>query len=1165
MRRSSRLASTAVLGFLGASLLSGVASAVVLSIDGTIVPQSINRIQAGLNRGENGAPYSNEATPPKPIDPVFDAAESPQVFAVPKTNGAYNKVTFIDLVEGAGYENTFGWYNVGDDLSNLANLHPVLTCSPVNYEPTPAGSGAPAAHSQLTVDFQAEYMAGRYKGGFVGFFLVTPEGQSGACSPGNCGRPDDPNCVGRIYYTEKEINGDGNYVHYLIYQTKLLDAQGKRRSDFYFGFEDLYRGGDNDFEDMMMLVQGLVVPCVPSSEICDGKDNNCDGLIDNVTTDTGTPCYAGPAGTQGVGECKAGVLTCASTGPGDTTKTCVGAVVPTQELCDGLDNNCNGKIDDGPFGAPLPNACPPQTGKCAATTQCLNGAPKCVVQQGPQPETCDGQDNDCNGLVDDNPIDQGQPCTPTGVEPIGGECKQGVSACVGGALACQGYVGPQPETCDGKDNDCNGKIDDGTLAGLAPSCSPGGVKTCQPGAEICVNGAKVCTGFTLGAPELCNGKDDDCNGKVDDNPVDVGGLCGSNVGACQPGAFACVGGKIACVGGVQPSQEICDGIDNDCDGFIDEDPDGPGPMTLPGVGDACSEAAGCTGLQACKDGKLLCVGTGGSAEVCDGKDNDCNGIIDDNPTDVGGLCGNNVGQCVPGLYQCVPTTIGDPSTDQLTCVGGVGPSEEICDGFDNNCNGFVDEDPDGPGPLQLVGTGIDCGTPGCGAGVTACKDGAITCQTKGTGGTLEVCNGKDDDCNGVIDDNPIDTGGVCGNNVGACKPGKLQCVPTKVGDPTTDQLTCVGGVGPAAEVCDGVDNDCNGFIDEDPDGDGPLTLPGVGDSCSKGDGGLCGKGVTACKNGKIECEAVGTSSPEVCNGLDDDCDGIIDNNLVDEGAACGSPFPPCKPGVLKCKAGKLACEGATTGTPEVCDGLDNNCNGIIDEDPDGDGPMALPGAGQDCPPDGLALPLKGLCKPGKTVCLTGKIQCIGAQGPKTEVCDGLDNDCDGTADSPNPCPGGSQCIEGQCSKPCTIGEFTDCPGDQDCIGGFCRKMDGGAGAGGSSGAAGKAGASAGGAAGKAGGSASGAGGTGTTTGGAAGKTAASAGGAAGKGGASNPDDSDGDGKSDNWGLATGGGGCAHAPSAEAPRGLLAAGWLAAVGAIFARRRGARKASKKVVL
>ena len=714
------------------------AYAVVQQVDGNIVPRIVANIQPGLNKGENGSPYADIATPssvagagPKgPLSPVFDADQAPQVYSVPRlANDEFGPVTFIDLIEGAGFESTFGWYNAGDDLSDLGNLHTVLSCDGINYEPTPA------TYSQTSVNFQTEYATGRYKGGFVGFFLITPES---CINCGNCGRPTNSATVGRIYYTEKQANGDGNYVHYLVYQTKVTDGAGARLTDYYFGFEDLYRGGDNDFEDMLIFVRGLSLPCVPSAEICDGKDNNCDGLVDNSTVDTGGSCSLIAGNTPGIGECKAGVWACLSGG----TKTCINEVGPSAERCDGTDNNCDG-VEDNPannaFVPSLPNACPPQNAPCTARTDCIQGAPSCVVQLQPQPERCNGVDDDCNGAVDDNPGNVGLPCTPTGVEPTIGECRSGTTVCGAGQLGCMGYVGPTQEVCDGKDNDCDGVSDEAPVTGLAPQCSPPGISVCTVGREECVNGVKVCSGFTLGIPETCDGADNDCNGVIDDSPLDIGGPCGSDVGACNPGTLQCVAqhagnastDTIQCVGSSAANQEVCDGVDNDCDGFIDEDPDGAGPQVLPGVGDACGDPAGCgAGVKRCKNGTLACITGGlGKSETCNGVDDDCDGL-----TDTPDPC--------PGESVCIAGKCSEP------CAGGEFsqcPVGQVCmSGYCRlrDCTNLCE-----PGTVCDLATGVclpvdggagtDTGSGGNGgadAGSDAVEDGALG----GSGGAIEA-------------------------------------------------------------------------------------------------------------------------------------------------------------------------------------------------------------------------------------------------------------------------------------------------------------------------------------------------------------------------------------------------------------------------------------------
>lgn len=326
--RMSRCSRSLLIGSLGAALLWNTpASAVITQVDGTVLPVS-DRLQIALDRS---VALGGEGTPGL-LHAVFDADIVPEVFQIPKnSNGKYRVVEFFDIEEGAGYENTIGWYNVSDP----STLYPVLNCA---HEPP----------NKVNVDFQKEFDDGRYKGGFVGFFLVSPGSNGGCGNPANLGQPGS---TAFIVYTEAQLNGDGNYVHYLIYQSKQNPLA------YYFGFEDLWRGGDNDFEDMAVKVTGLIKACEPSPEICDGKDNNCDGLVDNEPVDVGQACVTISGNKPGFGACQAGILECASKGPGDTTKICVGEVGPGIEVCNGLDDDCNGIVDDNPTDPSLGKPC----------------------------------------------------------------------------------------------------------------------------------------------------------------------------------------------------------------------------------------------------------------------------------------------------------------------------------------------------------------------------------------------------------------------------------------------------------------------------------------------------------------------------------------------------------------------------------------------------------------------------------------------------------------------------------------------------------------------------------------------------------------------------------------------------------------------------------------
>ncbi|HRR74456.1 MAG TPA: putative metal-binding motif-containing protein [Myxococcota bacterium] len=431
--------------------------------------------------------------------------------------------------------------------------------------------------------------------------------------------------------------------------------------------------------------------------------------------------------------------------------------------------------------------------------------------------------------------------------------------------------------------------------------------------------------------ESCNGIDDDCNGEIDDNlvssPCDITNM----IGTCK-GMSKCVNGEMVCEGR-EATIEVCNGIDDDCNGITDdEDAEGCFPHYLDLDGDGWGVTA---------DQKCLCGPKGshratkagdcddenpliypGAAEVCNGKDDNCDGRTDepgaqdcvyyyyDNDGDGFGIDGDHRCMCV-GEGKYTATKAGDCDDNDRTVYPG---RPEVCNNKDDNCDGVTDED-----------------------GAEGCTNYFFDGDRDGVGDSFkQACK-----CKKVAPWDALE-GGDCDDNNFNVRPGRV-------------------------EVCDGLDNDCDGVTDNegasgcqfyciDRDGDG------YGDIFEK----------------KCYCGPTGqyVIEPGRCNELYHDCDDR--DHLVHPGAAerCSTPKDDNCNGQIN-EAGAEGCTvyyldkdqdgyGVTgsgqclctptnyhtatkdgdcndndarihPGAVEVCDetGTDYNCNGFIGDDAQG--------------------------------------------------------------------------------------------------------------------------------------------------------------------------------------------------------------------------------------
>ena len=844
-----------------------------------------------------------------------------------------------------------------------------------------------------------------------------------------------------------------------------------------------------------------------TNDVCDNVDGDGDGLAASVDCDDSDPAigvitYFRDADSDTFGDDLNTTTACSVPagyveigGDCDDSKSDVNP--DATEVCDDIDNDCNNDIDDADAGVDtstgptfyadsdndtfgddtvtqqqcdVPAGFVSIPGDCNDSDNTINPSGNDIANNGID-ENCDGVDN--NGGDNDG----------DGFTVAGGDCNDNNSAIFPGAA----------EVCDSVDNDCNGDIDDddagvtGTTTFFLDNDGDGfagfsTVSACTQPANSFVSQTD-CNDSNASrfpnAPEIVNdGLDQDCdNGDLcyvdsDDDGFRTDNTVSSADMDCTDSGEGETADPLDCddsSASVNPSaSEVCDGVDNDCDGDVDDADSGVdtsgGTVFFADTdndlyGDAGNTLQTCSRPSGYVTNSLDCDDTDNQLKPVDG-DGDgvdrCNNDCDDTDADAfpGSAETESAVDCMSdadsdGYGDTSAPSGGVSGTDCDDTDGAVNPgASEVCDGLDNDCDTdiddadssltgattwFADSDTDTFGdsnttqntciqPAGFVTDNTDCDD----------TDGAINPSA------TEVCDSVDNDCDNDIDDADSSVTGTStfftdGDNDGFGGSSTVEACSQPVGTftTTTDCDDSDGAVNPGAtEVCDGIDNDCDNDID---DADAGVDLGSAttwfadSDTDTFGDSGTSS---VSCSQpagfvtDNTDCDdtdgAINPSATEVCDSVDNDCDNDIDDadssvtgtstfftDGDNDGFGGSSTVEACSQpvGTFTTTTDCDDSDGAVNpGATEVCDGIDNDCDTDIDEGTGGNTFF------QDSDNDGFGdsnTTTDACSAPAGFV--TDNTDCDDTDGSvnpnATEIClDGIDSDCDNT-DSLGSCTG----------------------------------------------------------------------------------------------------------------------------------------------------------------
>ena len=422
-------------------------------------------------------------------------------------------------------------------------------------------------------------------------------------------------------------------------------------------------------------------------------------------------------------------------------------------------------------------------------------------------------------------------------------------------------------------------------------------------------------------------------------PGDFGAPCNSNEecdsGWCVEGPerFVCTQ---ACLEGCPPGWN-CKGIDAGGQDIVF--------LCLPDLIRVCNP---CAADFQCPDGKCLWIdGERRCATLCVEPDDcpeqyECTPETEPEQEEEISYCMPKTGSCTCSAdFEGAVRTCWDGSGEELcygleTCNPEIGwtectassPSGETCNGIDDNCNQLIDD---------VLGLAEECNNEnehGSCVGSMQCVAGVPDLKCIGPVAAPETCNGVDDDCDGQTDEGFPNLYGPCVDGVGNCeRPGFQQCTEDGAGTACNAEAA-----EPETEICDGLDNDCNGETDEEP------SWQDQGAMCTSGTGTCAAPGIRICDPADPNGPTICNSTPlpegiEVCDSVDNNCDGVTDEGWLSDGAynqddACGNCYNDCSE-IFEKPNGYGRC---VSSAPAVCalaccgpDIVHPDCEGVITE------------------------------------------------------------------------------------------------------------------------------------------------------------------------------------------------------------------------------------------